>query len=132
MIYTFYLLRNKRKFSFIDIGLLICGVVFLIIGKYIIGVLSILMGILGVFLNRQQKIKVSEKGIEIWWLYPKHYTWDVFFRVILKDDMLTLDFVNNKLFQQRVHSLDNELSESQFNNFCEEQIMLSGKSNGEE
>ena len=54
---------------------------------------------------------------------PVHY-WNEFNNIILKDDMLTLDFKNNKLLQLDVVQSDKEVDEESFNNFCSKFIGL--------
>ena len=48
---------------------------------------------------------------------PVHY-WNEFNNIILKDDMLTLDFKNNKLLQLNIVQSDKKIDEEGFNNFC--------------
>ena len=38
--------------------------------------------------------------------------------VILKDDLLTLDFKNNRLLQLLVTSTETDINEKEFNEFC--------------
>ena len=52
----------------------------------------------------------------------KKYSWDQLSNVILKDNMLTMDFKNNRLLQVRT---DSEINESDFNEYAMEQIRRS-------
>jgi hypothetical protein len=52
----------------------------------------------------------------------KKYTWDQLSNVILKDNILTIDFKNNRLLQIRT---DSDIKESEFNEYAMEQIRLS-------
>ncbi len=46
----------------------------------------------------------------------KIYQWDNFNNVVLKDNLLTLDFKNNRVLQLEI--LDGNTSEKEFNSFC--------------
>jgi hypothetical protein len=50
----------------------------------------------------------------------KKYTWDQFSNVVLKDDILTLDFKNNKLMQAEIES--SNINEDAFNTFAKQQL----------
>ena len=53
--------------------------------------------------------------------YPFHkYKWEQFSNVILKDNMLTLDYKNNKLLQAEIEPAN--ISEEAFNIFAQEQL----------
>ena len=45
-------------------------------------------------------------------------TWSEIANVLLKDGLLTVDFMNNKLFQKLVDDGENEASEEEFNEWC--------------
>lgn len=51
----------------------------------------------------------------------KKFTWDQFTNVILKDNILTLDFKNNKLFQKEVEA--KKINEEHFNSFATQQLI---------
>ncbi len=53
----------------------------------------------------------------------KKYKWNELKNVILKDDMLTMDFKNNKLMQAEIVNAD--IDESEFNAFAKKQLSLS-------
>ena len=48
---------------------------------------------------------------------PVHF-WNEFNNIILKDNVLTLDFKNNKLLQLNVQESDTKIDENNFNTFC--------------
>ncbi len=50
----------------------------------------------------------------------KKYKWDEFSNVILKDNLLTLDFKNNKLLQAEIESAN--INEEAFNTFAQEHL----------
>lgn len=52
----------------------------------------------------------------------KKYTWDQLSNVLLKDNMLTMDFKNNRLLQMQT---ENDINEPDFNEYAMEQIRRS-------
>ena len=42
---------------------------------------------------------------------------------MLKDDILTLDFINNKILQKETESDADAVTEKEFNEFCKEHLM---------
>jgi hypothetical protein len=54
----------------------------------------------------------------------KEYAWSTLSNVILRDGILTLDFVNNKLFQQEIEE-DDQIDEADFNEYARMQIRQS-------
>jgi hypothetical protein len=53
----------------------------------------------------------------------KKYQWQQLNNVILKDNLLTIDFKSNKLLQAEI--TNDDINEKQFNNFAKEQLDLS-------
>lgn len=62
----------------------------------------------------------TSAGIKKTGLPLKNYKWDQFSNVILKDNILTLDFKNNKLLQAEIASKN--INEEAFNTFATEQL----------
>lgn len=72
------------------------------------------------------EVGFSKTGIVINTIRRKSYCWNEFSNVVLRDDMLTLDFCNNRLFQKEVlEDEEGEADEDEFNNFCQEQLAIS-------
>ncbi len=49
----------------------------------------------------------------------KQYSWDDFSNIVLKDDLLTLDFKNNKVLQLEV---ENNAGDNPFNEYCRKKL----------
>lgn len=52
----------------------------------------------------------------------KKYSWQDFSNIVLKDNLLTLDFKNNKVMQLEIE-INFPVDEGQFNEFCETRIL---------
>lgn len=87
--------------------------------------LSILFLVLGL-IERQAK-KNLEIGFHddriVFNNFPrKQYAWTDFTNIVLKDNLLTLDFANNKLFQRETIDEDGDADEDEFNAYCRERL----------
>lgn len=58
----------------------------------------------------------------------KKYHWNELSNVILKDNLLTLDFKNNKLMQAEIINAD--INEAAFNTFAKKQLGVNSEQNG--
>ncbi len=114
--YTFVL--SKKQTLYLNIAFVCAGIIWLYIGLYLIGLLVVFFSFFGFFTTKPFKILFSERGI----LYPSfpsvQIEWKEVGQVILKDNILTIDLKNNKLYQFVVSENDNNINESDFNLFC--------------
>lgn len=89
--------------------------------------------ILGAFLESQlkfpQEIGFSKEKITFNSFPFRNYAWQQMKNVVLKDDILTLDFFNNKIIQRETEPAELTEEENEFNEFCRQQ--LNNKNNGE-
>ncbi len=73
---------------------------------------------------KPQEIGFSRENIVVDGLFQKEIPWSSLNNVILKDGLLTMDYKNNKLFQQETDELDDDedddVTEEEFNAFCRE------------
>jgi hypothetical protein len=70
------------------------------------------------------EIGFSDEEIKFNTLIKKKYRWSDFNNIILKDGLLTLDFVNNKILQREIEDDDDEddADEKEFNDYCQKQL----------
>jgi hypothetical protein len=68
------------------------------------------------------EIGFTDKIIVFNSLIKKRYNWSDLNNVVLKDNVLTLDFKNNKIFQKETIDEEGEADEDEFNNFCREHL----------
>ena len=79
-------------------------------------------------LERQVKfpleIGFSESRIVFNTMLKKSYHWSQLGNVKLKDGLLTIDFLNNRLLQRELEDDEDEdeVSEEEFNEFCRKQL----------
>ncbi len=76
-------------------------------------------GYLAKFLKKQPIILIAENGVTIKKLLSNTtFSWAEFSNIVLKDNLLTLDFKNNKLIQVKVDEKQTTIDEYGFNEFC--------------
>lgn len=80
--------------------------------------------IIAALLERQVKfpreIGFSRDGITFNTFPFKNYTWQQVSNVMIKDNMLTIDFTNNKIIQREIEPAELTEDENEFNEFCRE------------
>ncbi|NOU38095.1 MAG: hypothetical protein HOO89_05230 [Ferruginibacter sp.] len=121
----FYYLLNKKHISSpnIEISIILNAILWLFFGNIWLGVFQIFFGIFGFFANKPTIIKFSNVGI----YYPsfpvKKYTWQQLNQVILKDNVLSLDFENNTFLQFELgKTIAEKFDTISFNTFCKNHV----------
>ena len=64
------------------------------------------------------EIGFTEQGITINTLFKTYHKWSEFNNIVLKDNLLTLDYKNNKLLQRETIDEEGDAEEDEFNNYC--------------
>jgi len=113
--------RKKKKISFTTI--LVCAGIGLNIftATEYVGSLLILAGIIEKYLSKNKEIGFSKAGIVMSGLFPKEISWSDLNNVVIKDDLLTMDFKNNKVFQDYTDDEEDEeyeVESEEFNEYC--------------
>lgn len=123
---VFWLLNRFRIFtnSFSPAAsFVILGILLFILGNYYFGLCDIGLAVASLLSKRADKVIFNDQGIEIPSFIKKNHAWSEFNNVILKDNVLTLDFRNNKLMQPLIDPEANgALREEEFNDFCRERL----------
>lgn len=140
ILYAFFLERLQRKFPHSGSSLrLLAGTAFMAYAWMlfrdhdpVFGIFMIIIGMAFFIIYRVEErwnkpfiIRVNKDGI----IFPKIfksqlYSWSQFNHIILRDDLLTMDFVNNRVVQLALSQSENEKNTMAFNAFCEENLAL--------
>lgn len=67
-------------------------------------------------------ISVSEENISYPSFPRKDLEWKELSNVVLKDDLLTIDCKNNKVYQHLIKDSEQYAGEKEFNDFCRNQL----------
>jgi hypothetical protein len=122
-LYRFYIAKkNKSGFYMDEVSFFILAGCWVAIRNYPIAIGCLLMGIL-YHISLQKLLfvfnNISVKKINF---PPSEYSWSEFSNVMLRDNILTLDFDNNKLIQLEIENEKN-INEVEFNEFAHHQLV---------
>lgn len=67
---------------------------------------------------RKLKIRVDAAGVSYPAFPPRNIAWEETGNLVLKDDILTIDLKNNKIYQHLIEYTDKPVNEQEFNDFC--------------
>jgi hypothetical protein len=90
-----------------------------------VGPLYILAGIMDSYFFKNVEVGFSKELIVKSGLIPQKIKWSELNNVLIKDDLLTLDFKNNTLFQAYTDDEDDddyEVGDDEFNEYCREKL----------
>jgi len=87
-----------------------------------IGVFFIVAALLERQIKFPQEIGFGKEGITFNTFPFKNYTWQQVSNIMLKDDILTIDFTNNKIIQKEIEPAELTEDENEFNEFCRKQL----------
>jgi hypothetical protein len=71
------------------------------------------------------EIGFSDAEVVVNSLIRRHYKWQQFTNIVLKDDLLTLDFTSNRLLQRLTIDEEGDADEDEFNDYCQKQLVKS-------
>lgn len=99
------------------------------IGWFVVPLSNIWMGLLyaaAALIERQVKfpaeIGVDDHGIVFNSLPEKSFQWNELENMLLKDNIITIDFKNNKIYQKETEADVSALLEKEFNAFCSRKL----------
>jgi hypothetical protein len=122
--FCFYLLKEKFKFFSYQILLFTLMVFFwpLQAAWWPALIMIAAIAFAYVLLKKKSKVVFADGGVGVSKsMFTKTYTWDQLDNAVLKDNLLSIDFKNNQLFQQEVED-NGTINEESFNKFCRKQI----------
>lgn len=124
LIYNIYQSRVRGKKVYYNRALLIAALVWMKTPKFEwLCLVFIVLALLEHQAKYSVEIGFSENGILINTLLKKRYKWNDFNNIVLKDGIITLDFVNNKVLQREVEDDDDDdADEDEFNEYCRQQL----------
>ena len=126
MISNWFEKRKKKNLLFKPI--LIVGGIGLIVSSslpFIIGALLITCGLIEKTIVQKRELGFSKNFIQENGFFGKKINWNELNRVVSKDDILTIDFKNNKLIQVYTDNEEDdeyEVGSDEFNAYCQNRI----------
>lgn len=83
-----------------------------------LSILFIVMGLLEKQAKKNLEIGFHEDRIVFNSFPRKFYSWSDFSNIVLRDNLLTLDFADNRLFQRETIDDEGDAEEDEFNAYC--------------
>lgn len=122
----YYFLRSRKKS--LETFSLIMALLYANFWLKHVGVIALLIFV-AVFLfatvvqKKKTTVFFSAQGVQLTRIFKTiMYPWQQLDNVILKDNLLTIDFISNKIIQTEIAESDETVDEPAFNDFCFEQI----------
>ncbi|PZP42627.1 MAG: hypothetical protein DI598_16725 [Pseudopedobacter saltans] len=111
---------GKKRKPYFRIGFFIVAIgwFFEPMHKIYISIFYILAALLEKQVKFPAEIGIDEEGILFNTLPKKHYAWREIRNVVIKDNLLTIDFKSNKLLQKEVSDDVPYMMEQEFNAYC--------------
>lgn len=128
--YSFIAINNKRKnidtpVQWHRIIFLFCSLVWILESYWWLSIVLVFFVLFDMLAHRKLEVKISETRTLLPSLIKKEVGWNELNNLVLKDDLLTIDFKNNKLFQHLILTSEVETDELKFNQFCHQCIQKS-------
>lgn len=122
-LYRFYFSKkNKTAFFFDEFSFFILAGCWVALQVYLLAFGCLLLGILYHFSLQKLQFIIDKNSVKKINLPKADYSWDMFSNVLIRDNILTLDFNNNKLIQVEIEN-NKDVNEAAFNQFAKEQII---------
>ncbi len=121
-------IEKRKKKNIVFKPILITGGLGLSIASslpVIIGILIIISGLIEKIILQKREFGFSKNIIQENGIFGKKINWGELNRVILKDDILTIDYKNNKLIQVHTDNEDDddyEVQADEFNAYCQNRL----------
>lgn len=117
-----YLFKNNKANYFLDeFVFIIPAAGWFGLHNYLIAIACFVMGVLYKLSLQQLKFVFNRQNVTKANFPKKEFDWDSFSNVILKDNMLTMDFKNNKLIQAEIEN-GQVINENEFNEFAQSKL----------
>ena len=129
-LYRFYVAKkNKSGFYMDEVSFFILAGCWVALQNYPVVFCCALMGILYHFSLQKIQFVFNSDSIKKINFPPSEYLWNKFSNVMLRDNILTLDFNNNKLIQCEIENVQvtlngkKSINEKEFNEFAQQQLL---------
>ncbi len=118
--YRFYTARRNNEIAYYRLPLFAAAIGWFIepVSNYWMAGLFLIAALLEKQVKFPQEIGVDDSGITFNTLPQKEYEWKEINNLLLKEGILTVDYKNNKLFQQEIESEISPALEREFNQYC--------------
>lgn len=122
---------KKQEKVYYNRGLFFCAIVWTVMPQmqWLVFVFAFL-GLFEFHAKFPLEIGFTDNQIVFNSIIKKRYSWNDFNNVVLRDNLLTLDFKNNKIFQKETIDEEGEADEDEFNDFCQDRLRAAAQTSG--
>lgn len=126
LLWNFFMGTRKLRRVQYSKALLLAGVGWLTISTFEwVAIPVIAMAFIEKPAKANLEIGFSVEEIVMNTMIKRRFTWIEFSNIMLKDDLLTMDFKNNKVFQRQTIEDEPDATEDEFNEYCAKQLSQS-------
>jgi len=123
-IWWLLILFSKKRKPYFRIGFFVVAIgwMFNPLHKIYIGIFYIIAALLEKQVKFPAEIGIDDNGVLFNTLPKKYYSWNEIRHIVIKDNLLTIDFKNNKLLQKEISDDVPSHLEKEFNAYCTERM----------
>ena len=122
-LYRFYVAKKiNKRFVLDEFSFFILAGCWVALHNYLIAFGCVFIALLYHFALQKPVFIVDNKSVKKLNFPKTEFSWNKFSNVLIRDNILTLDFKNNKLIQAEIED-DKSISEPEFNTFAQQQII---------
>lgn len=112
----------KYKLNKLLLSVVMAVLLFIAMRNIVLPFLILLIGFVLHYSYVKPTVELKQDAVTVKKTFSnKKYTWQDFSNIVLKDNLLTLDFKNNKVVQLEIE--ENGVEEENFNAFCREKLV---------
>jgi len=121
-VYRFYISKKNKQSFFFDEWIYFLLMILWVNDNILLAITNLVLFLLYT-ISIQKIIYVFDSSLIKQKNFPwKKYQWNEFSNVIIKDNLLTMDFKNNKLIQGEI--ITDEIDETEFDEFAKERLKV--------
>jgi hypothetical protein len=121
VLHLFFQKKKKHNYLLLAAGLFLAMIIWLMMGVYWVAAIIFMLGLLHIIASKTVSIHFFPEVIVFTSIPVRHVRWNELSNVMLRDNLLTMDYHNNKLFQAEIYA--GSLQEKDFNEFCRNKLL---------
>lgn len=115
-LHLYFQYKKKQNNPMLAAGLFVSMTTWLMMGVYWVAAIIFILALLHIIASKTVSIQFYPDRIEFTSIPARHVSWNELSNVMLRDNLLTMDYHSNKLFQAEIYT--ESLQEKDFNEFC--------------
>lgn len=113
-----FITKKKNQWLFIFVAIIIC-ISWIKFNYTSIGLVMLLLLSITERIAKDFQLIINQQTLILKTGFNRKFQWTDIQHIIFKEGILTIDFKNNQLLQL---TIDNKINETEFNQFCEQQL----------